>query len=206
MQIQEGMGVRESLEETLIFLQERLSKIGEQVKFTLSIMDENEPPNPRGYKKIGKIYAKKFDAKEWRAKLRNIISSGASDENIMTSFGSINRGVDCNQYLIAVVYFQISAKLRGEMEYIREYNHDHDIVMKEYVVIQYRIDFMGRKHGFVEISATWEDAARLLGMSAMDFEREPEHFISERILKFKKLEKVNFKPVSFPIKFFQTEA
>ena len=184
-----GTQIIDFLNSSILYVSERLARLGDGVKLHLSILEDEgtEIPNITSYKLISPLLAKKYGEKEWNSKLKGIIKSGASDANVSEVLSLHDHGDACAQYLVGQIYYTISPKLRGEMEFYREYNNG--LITKEFVIIQYRIQFAGLQHNLLEISANWKDSFSLLGYSAIDFERNPQAFIEERILQFKERDK-----------------
>ena len=175
----ENLLVEDILRDYVDFWESHLNHLGDQVSFTLSILNGSGIQVDNAYQKIGKVYARK----EWLRKLDDIIIFGASSTDLVAALTPINEGAEHDRLLMAKAYFKINAKLNGEIDFIREYCGA--VTMKEFMIIQYNIDYLGDRHRLCEITADWDGGVKLVAMSVLDFERGPKAFIRERILKFK---------------------
>ncbi|PIT95000.1 hypothetical protein COT98_01435 [Candidatus Falkowbacteria bacterium CG10_big_fil_rev_8_21_14_0_10_39_9] len=175
--------ISEFLENSVNFLNSKLNHLGDQANFSLSIINEKENPDKNYHVKVGNLYFRKFGKRYWAKKLDDIVSLGASGTDIIAVLTPTNTGTEYDRLLIAKIIFRVNAKLRGEMDFIREYCGD--IVMKEFIIAQNNIDFMGKKHRLCEITSDWDNGIKLIGMSIIDFDKNPDLFIKDRILRHK---------------------
>jgi len=165
-------------EESVAYLQKMLANLAEPISFKLLVIKKES--SEKAHVEMGGIFAQRFNETEWQKKIDNIILIGASGVDIAAALAPANKGTEPERLLIAKISFR-QENLMGEMDFVREYSGK--ALMKEFIMTQYNMRHGDKPHKLIEISATWEGGIRLAGNSIADFNREPDFFINDRILK-----------------------
>jgi len=165
-------------EDSITYLQNMLANLAKPISFKLLVIKEES--SEKTHVEMGGIFAQRFNETEWQKKIDNIILIGASGTDIAAALAPANKGTEPERLIVAKISFR-QDNLMGEMDFVCEYSGQ--ALMKEFIMTQYNLRHGDKPHKLIEISATWESGIRLVGNSIADFNREPEFFINDRILK-----------------------
>ena len=159
------------------FFKERLGHLNCEQFFNASVV--NVAPgvfkDSDSYKLIEGVLAKK---ERFEDKIDRLLLQGLS---ALGSILSPGKKEDCSYFLVGKIYFSSSPKMIGEIDFMQKFVGKTKV--KEFSVCSYRITH-GGNHKMVEISTDWDGGITLVCLSILDFERNPDLFVKERILNW----------------------
>jgi hypothetical protein len=168
------------IEKQCLFFRSVLGQLSPEQFFNPSVVPPTEvPEDSESYSIMNGVMARKENFSE---KIDRLLFEGFSETNV-NSILAPSKKEEADFLLMGKIYFKSSSQMMGEIDFLRKYVQN--VLVKEFLFCSYRINYRG-KHKMVEQTADWETGIKLIANSINDFEKSPDSFVKDRILKWQK--------------------